>query len=116
MIVELLEEYDILEDGSSYAVPQYAVQKGAGLVKAEKDMYIHFVRGSSLIGEEVTPRTGTLHEHLIAVLIHDLSVKNGLVTSSDTGEAIQKLKEALHWLRARKIDRVKRDVLGSYRT
>ena len=65
--------------------------------------------------DEVEKAEGTLIEHYLAVLIHDLSFKNDLNGSRNISLAITKLEEALHWQRARQIDRVKREVVGTYK-
>ncbi|MEM9928522.1 MAG: hypothetical protein AAF840_01760 [Bacteroidota bacterium] len=116
MNIDLKETFEIVENGTSYMVPQYHVVDGEGLVEIDNGgVNIDFVRGSKLAEEEVEKRAGTLHEHLLAVQIHDLKFKNGLVPSRETSIAITKLEEALQWLRSRQIDRAKREVLGTYK-
>lgn len=115
MNIDLKEHFEILEDGTSYMVPEYLIVDGQGLVEMPNDsLTINFVRGSKLGNEDVEKRSGTLHEHLLSVMIHDLKFKNGLVPSRETSAIITKLEEAMHWLRARQIDRAKREVVGTY--
>lgn len=123
MQVELREEFKILEDGVSYALPMYDVVDGQGIVEVkdtgeENDPFqsqiISFVRGSKLGTEDVPKRRGTLHDHLLAVMIHDLKLKHNLVPSKETAMTITKLEEALHWSRQRSVDRAKREVQGTY--
>lgn len=109
------ENFEIIAIGSVYAVPQYKVQEGTGLEETGKLHFIHFVRGSTMPDDEVPAREGTLHEHLLAVMIHDLKLKNQLVPSRESSLAITKLEEALHWMRARTIDRAQRQVQGTYK-
>lgn len=115
MEINLKEEFEVVEDGCVYSLPVYTVKEGKGIVQDEKDhQQIRFVRGSKLGSEKVEKRTGTLHEHLLAAMIHDLKLKNSLVPSRDGEKTIEKMEEALHWLRQRQIDRSKRQVLGTY--
>lgn len=114
MNLELKESFEVVEEGTTYNLPQYDVVDGKGIEDANDDIEIRFVRGSKLAGEEVERRRGTLHEHLLCAMIHDLKFKNKLVPSRDTSIAITKLEEALHWFRNRQIDRIKRQVQGTY--
>jgi len=115
MNINLKEHFFINEDGVSYTVPSYEVVDGQGIKElGSHGVNIDFVRGNKLGTEDVAKRKGTLHEHLLAVQIHDLEFKNNIVPSIETLYAIKNLKQALHWLRARSIDRVKRDVQGTY--
>lgn len=114
MEIDLKENFDILENGSQYVLPKYKVVDGKGLEEVFPGQDLQFVRGSKLGTEEVEKREGTLHEHLLSVMIHDLTFKNGLVPSRETSVAITKLQEALMWLRQRQIDRLKRNVQGTY--
>ena len=115
MTLELKEDFRIIEDGTEYELPDYEVIDGKGIERvSNQSTYIAFVRGSKLNGEDVPKRSGTLHEHLLAMMIHDLKYKNGLVPSREGALVITKLEEALGWLRQRQIDRSKREVLGTY--
>ena len=49
------------------------------------------------------------------MMIHDLKFKSSIVPSRESSIVITKLQEALMWLRQRQIDRVKRDVEGTYK-
>lgn len=127
MEIDLKEEFEIIEEGTIYRLPEYEVIDGKGIKLTESakapngELYkmphpveIRFVRGSKLKDENVEKRKGTLHEHLLAMMIHDLKFKNNLVPSREGSLVITKLEEALGWLRQRQIDRIKRDVVGTY--
>lgn len=115
MYIELKDSFEIIEEGAQYSIPQYSVVKGKGLQQDECGLAINFVRGSKAEDESVIARTGTLHEHLLAVMIHDLEYKQGLVPSEETKLAIQKLKEAQMYLLSRQIRRLKEGTLGTYK-
>lgn len=114
--LELKEDFEILTEGCRYSLPVYEVVDGKGIqrIPGQKVM-IPFVRGSKLADEEVERQEGTLHEHLLATMIHDLKFKNGLVPSREGALVITKLEEAQHWLRQRQVDRQKRNVVGTYK-
>ena len=112
--LDLKEDFEIIENGHSYSVPEYMVDK-KGLLETGNMIDIKFVRGSKLGSDNVEPLEGTLHEHLISMMIHDLKFKNELVPSHETTQVILKLEEALNWQRARSIDRVKRQVQETYK-
>jgi hypothetical protein len=114
MNLELKEDFIVNEEGTSYDLPTYEVEDGKGIVRSST-IEVRFVRGSKLRDEEVERREGTLHEHLLAMMIHDLTFKNGLVFSREGAQAIAKLQEALGWLRQRQIDRTRRQVVGTYK-
>lgn len=110
----LRENFVVEEVGAHYKVPMYEVKDNEGIVEVEETLDLLFVRGSKLPEENVERRTGTLHEHIISVLISDLQYKNSLVPSRETSLAITKLEEALFWLRARIIRRENGGTLGTY--
>lgn len=113
--LELKEDFEILTEGCRYSLPVYEVVDEIGIQRTRgQKVLITFVRGSKLADEEVEKQAGTLHEHLLSVMIHDLKFKNGLVPSREGGLIITKLEEALHWIRQRQIDRQKRNVVGTY--
>jgi len=117
MEIDLKNDFEILEEGTSYLLPVYRVVDGKGLEYVEDpaaQQRLNFVRGSKVNEEEVEKREGTLHEHLLAVMIHDLQYKNGLVPSREGALVITKLQEAQQWLLQRQIDRKSRDVEGTY--
>jgi hypothetical protein len=114
MNINLKEHFEIAEEGTTYLLPTYDVEDGIGITESAESLEIRFVRGSKLAGEDVERRRGTLHEHLLSMMIHDLRYKSALVPSRETSIVITKLEEALHWLRARQIDRLKREVEGTY--
>jgi len=107
-----------IEQGHHYQVPQYQL---AGLDSTEileslpsQPLDIKFVRGSVSKDDNTLPKTGTLHEHLLVVMIQDLRYKNALVPSTQTTMVIQKLEEAYDLILERKSDRTNRGVLGTY--
>ena len=123
MNIDLKEDFKILEEGTEYSLPVYDVVDGKGIVRVEdtgaeddpfQNQLLSFVRGSKLGEDNVEKKRGTLHEHLLSVMIHDLQFKNSLVPSREGSIVITKLQEALHWLRQRQIDRLKRNVEGTY--
>lgn len=115
-MIELKEDFNIIEEGTQYELPQYEVIDNRGVQRVEgPGVLINFVRGSKLKDEEVERKIGTLHEHLLAMMIHDLQYKNSLVPSREGSLVITKLQEALGWLRQRQIDRVQRDIQGTYK-
>lgn len=115
MDLPLKEDFDIIEEGTEYGLPIYNVVDGLGIQRIEGRKHsVNFVRGSKVKDEDVEKREGTLHEHLLSVMIHDLKFKNNLVPSREGSLVITKLEEALGWLRARQIDRLKRNVEGTY--
>lgn len=115
MNIKLKEHFEIIENGVEYALPEYKVVDGKGIEETGQSVIVKFVRGSKLADEEVEKKEGTLHEHLLSMMIHDLQYKNGLVRSREGALVITKLQEALSWLRERQIDRQKRNVLGTYK-
>jgi len=114
MEIKLKEDFNIIEEGTQYELPVYKVIDGKGIERVDKNQVIYFVRGSKLKDEEVPKREGTLHEHLLAMMVHDLQYKNSLVFSREGSLVITKLQEALGWLRQRQVDRIKRNVVGTY--
>ncbi len=114
MHLELKEEFKTIQPGSLYFIPKYEVLEGKGIHPTGGYCPVLFVRGSKLNKEHVPKCEGSLHEHYLAVMIHDLKIKNDLVPSRETALAITKLQEALHWPRQRQVDRIKREVQGTY--
>ena len=115
MQIELKDTFEIVEEGTRYRLPQYDVVDGQGIVEADGAYTtIEFVRGSRLADEQVERRRGTLHEHLLGMMIHDLKYKSSLVPSPETAQAIAKLQEAQSWLLTRQIDRQRKGTLGTY--
>lgn len=115
LTLELKEEVRICEEGTHYQLPVYEVIPGTGIVKVGGHLNVHFVRGSKNKEDQIEGKTGTMHEHLLAMMIYDLQYKNKLVPSREGALVITKLQEALHWLRQRQVDRIKRDVVGTYK-
>lgn len=107
-----LEDFDIIDPGHCYDLPIYDVVPGIGIVPREgPGQQIKFVRGA--MGSDRPKKEGTIHEPIIAMLVHDLEGKQGEVAHEETECAIRCLKNALNHLRARKIDRITRNVLGT---
>lgn len=115
MNIDLKDNFDIEVDGTIYKLPTYDVVDGKGIVESPDTLEIRFVRGSKLNDEQVERVRGTLHEHLLSMMIHDLRFKNNLVPSRETSIVITKLQEAQQWLLQRQIDRKSREVEGTYK-
>jgi hypothetical protein len=111
---ELKRFFKIIEEGTWYEMPVYRVVEGKGIELTEKAHSLKFVRGSKLGSENVEPKEGTLHEHLLSTMIHDLKYKGKLLPSRETSTAITKLEEALFWLEERSRAREIAGVLGTY--
>lgn len=107
--------FNTVEQGTHYQIPVYEVVDGKGIEETGELLDIKFVRGSKLKDEDVEKRTGTLHEHLLSVMIEDLKFKNGLVPSRETSLVITHLQEAQHWLEERTNAREAAGVLGTYK-
>lgn len=116
MEIELKNEFKIVEEGTQYLIPEYRVVDGQSIVETGNHLPVNFVRGSKLKDEEVPRRDGTLHEHLLSVVIHDLKHKNKLVPSREGSLVITNLEQAMHWLIQRQIDRKQREVEGTYKS
>lgn len=106
--------FNIIEDGVAYALPAYKVEDGKGIVETGESVVINFVRGSKLKDEDVEKREGTLHEHLLSAMIHDLKFKNNLVPSREGALVITKLEEARMWMEERQRAREVANVAGTY--
>lgn len=113
--IDLKDDFDIREDGHSYGLPQYEVIEGKGLERVFGTIAVSFVRGSKLGSDNVEPKTGTLHEHLLCMMIHDLKFKNNLVPSRETSLAITDLESAYNRLLQRQISRAKEGTLSTYK-
>lgn len=107
----------ILKPGHEYAVPIYQVVEGEGIKEvAGEQQTIRFVRGSKVNDENKTkPLPGTLHEHLVTVMIEDLKLKNAEFPSKETARAITNLEQARHWMEEREKARDAAGVLGTYK-
>ncbi|MES2810027.1 MAG: hypothetical protein V4619_15455 [Bacteroidota bacterium] len=101
--------------GHAYAVPVYEIKEGVGIVETGDTMAINLVRGSKISGENKSePVPGTLHEHLVTVMIEDLKIKNAEFPSKETACAITNLEQARHWMEEREKAREAAGVLGTY--
>ena len=114
--VNLLDKqrFSFVEDGVEYQLPVYRVIDGKGIERTGEFQTIKFVRGSKLGDEDVPKHEGVLHETLLAMMIHDLKLKNKLVPSREGSLTITALEEALLRQMQRNIDRIRRDVVGTY--
>lgn len=108
--------------GAHYELPVYRIEEGKGIVETGAVQPINFVRGSKQAGDPKTPQIvqdhgpleGTLHEHLISVMIEDLKMKNAEVPSREGAIVITKLEEARHWMEERQKSREAAGVVGTY--
>lgn len=107
--------YNTVEIGSHYQIPTYKVVEGLGIEPTGEMLDIKFVRGSKLGSDGVEPREGTLHEHLLSVMINDLKFKMSIMPSKETACQITHLEEALHWAEERESARAAQGVLGTYK-
>lgn len=107
--------FNTVEKGTHYELPIYQVVDHVGIVETGEVLDLKFVRGSKLAEEDVEKREGTLHEHLISVMISDLEYKNTLVPSKETDQVIINLKQAQHWLEERQLQREAAGVVGTYK-
>lgn len=115
MEIDLKNEFEIIEEGTRYALPEYKVVDGKGIELTGSKHIIRFVRGSKLGTEDVEKKEGMLHEHLLSMMIHDLKFKNTLVPSREGSIVITKLEEAYLWMVKRQVDRTERGVQGTYK-
>jgi hypothetical protein len=99
----------------SYSVPIYRIATVHGIEVTGEMLEIKFVRGSKVIDENREPaREGTLHEHLVTVMIEDLKLKHAEFPSKETACAITNLEQARHWMEERERARAAQGVLGTY--
>jgi hypothetical protein len=104
-----------VEQGHWYEIPNYKVVEGKGIEETGTVTTIGFVRGSKVSGENKSePKEGTLHEHLLSMMIEDLKFKYDEYPSEETKNALQHLKEAQRWLEERVLAREAAGVLGTY--
>lgn len=115
MNIDLKDSFEIIEEGTIYGLPVYEVIDGKGIEDTGGKVIVEFVRGSKLKDEDVEKREGTLHEHLLSMMIHDLKYKNSLVPSREGALVITKLEEAYLWLLKRQIVRENAGTLGTYK-
>lgn len=113
--IELKDDFEIIEEGHEYELPVYEVVEGKGLQQVDGVHTVQFVRGSKDPNDKDSKRVGTLHEHLLAMMISDLQYKNSEVPSRETNLAITNLQQAYHWMVQRQVERSKRNVQGTYK-
>lgn len=113
--IELKDEFEIVEEGHEYNLPVYEVVEGKGIQELDGAHTVQFVRGSKDPDDNDSKKVGTLHEHLLSMMIHDLKYKQNEVPSRETALTITSLQQAYHWLLQRQIDRVNRNVEGTYK-
>lgn len=106
--------FETIEQGTEYNLPIYKVTDGVGIELTGDFQTIKFVRGSKLKDEEVEKREGTLHEHLLSMMIEDLKYKNTLVPSRESALVITKLEEARMWMEERQRVREANNTQGTY--
>jgi hypothetical protein len=106
--------FETIEQGTEYTIPNYEVIDGQGIQLTGTTQTIKFVRGSKLKEEEVEKREGTLHEHLLSMIIEDLKYKNNLVPSRESALVITKLEEARMWMEERQRSREASGTSGTY--
>ena len=107
-------KFGIEKLGSSYELPMYKVEPEKGLIETKDTWLINFVKGN-IDGPEFK-QDGIITENLLSMLIKHLDSLNvGDLRNRHTSVAITKLEEALFWIEERKRDRVKRNVLGTYK-
>lgn len=104
--------FEIIEDGTTYHLPVYTVNNN-GLEVTEDVQELTIVRGISSDGL-VARENGILQEALVALLIHDLTLKNELVPSKQNDYTLSCLDEALESMKARSNDRDSRGVTGTH--
>jgi hypothetical protein len=104
-----------VEEGTKYELPIYEVVDNVGIQETGQVQVIEFVRGSKLGDEQVEKRKGTLHEHLLSTMIHDLKFKSKLVPSRESSLVITKLEEALFWMEERQRSREAAGIAGTYK-
>lgn len=108
-------DFKIEDLGRVYNLPTFKVKDGEGLVPADWNLKIAFVRGSKDPEEKIHGTEGIVHESLLEMQIKDLQHKERLVPSDETKEAIKKLREALMWIRARSRRREEEGTKGTYK-
>jgi hypothetical protein len=107
--------FTTLVSGHHYEVPVYQIEPGKGITPNGDYIAIQFVRGSKIENENRVPALeGTLHEHLVTVMIEDLKVKHAEYPSKETAMAITNLEQARHWMEEREKARDAAGVLGTY--
>lgn len=104
-----------VEEGTMYELPVYKVVDGVGIQETGEVHPLMFVRGSKLGEENVEKREGTLHEHLLSAMIHDLKFKSKLVPSRESALTITNLEQALFWMEERQRSREAAGVAGTYK-
>jgi hypothetical protein len=112
--INLKDSFEVVDEGHSYNIPMYTVN-ASGLVETKNVNNIKFVRGSKMVSDNVEYKEGTVHEHLLSVMIHDLGLKNKLVPSEETTLAINHLQQAYNILLQRQIKRIKEGKLNTYK-
>lgn len=107
-------KFETIKLGSTYNLPKYKVEEGKGLLEIKEFQEIKFVKGN-IEGPEFK-QDGIITENLLTILIEHLGSLNvGDLRNRHTSIAITKLEESLFWIEERKRDRIKRDVLGTYK-
>lgn len=110
MWLPLKEDFGIPVRGSHYLLPTYKVIDGK-LERVEDILQILFVKGD-INDPEVERLEGTTHEHLLAMMIFDLKLKD---PTPEIDQMIVKLKEALGWAREAQAQKTKSGTQGIYK-
>lgn len=109
--------------GHHYQIPVYKIEPNVGIVETGEVVDLKFVRGTKKVQDKDTPDIvqqhgpleGTLHEHLISVMIEDLKLKNSEVPSREGALIITNLEQARHWMEERQLSREAAGVVGTYK-
>jgi len=109
------EDFQVVEPGYIYEVPEYRVVDGKGLERTNNTYRIRFVRGSKDADENVPRLEGMMPETLIAVCKHSFEEKNKLVPARETSIIVRYLEDALCWLQRRQYLRRKAGTQGTYK-
>lgn len=114
--------FNTIVPGAHYELPIYRIEDGKGIVETGEVLHLEFVRGSKDPNDDKVPGLveshgkldGTLHEHLISVMIEDLKMKNAEVSSREGALVITHLEIARGFMEERQRSREAAGVVGTY--
>jgi len=107
--------FTTIKAGHHYQVPFYRIARDYGIETTGEMLDIKIVKGSKVVDENREPAVeGTVHEHILSVMIEDLKLKQAEHPCKETACAITHLQEALHWMEDRTRSRAAQGVLGTY--
>lgn len=114
--------FNTVVTGHCYELPIYKIVEGIGIKETGESLTIKFVRGSKKEADSNTPNIvkehgpleGTLHEHLLSVMIEDMKLKNGEVPSREGAIVITHLEIARSFMEERQRSREAAGVVGTY--